>query len=84
MLYIIQNKFNVQAVVRVEQQDLDVFRNHWNQEMRKNYRETLSRAKKAGKKPSQMGNDIWAGFLEHWESEAGKVSYNETIYIYIS
>ena len=43
----------MQAVVRVDPHDMDVFVNHWNEKMRKNYRETLSRAKSFGK--SQVG-----------------------------
>ena len=84
MLYVIQNKFNMQAVVRVEPHDLDVFSNNWNQKMRKNYRETISRAKKAGKKPGWMSDEVWNGFLTYWELEAAKVSYDENAYNYVS
>ena len=51
--------------------------------MRKNYRETISRAKTSGKKPKWMADDVWAGFLAYWDTEAAKVRYNENIYIYI-
>ena len=43
--------------------------------MRKNYRNTLSNAKAAMKKPNWMGNDVWADFLRVWDSEEVKVSY---------
>ena len=74
----------MQAAVRVDPQDMDVFINHWNKKMRKNYRETLSRAKSSGKKPSWMGDDIWAGFQQYWESEAFKVSYIVTIFLHLN
>ena len=74
----------MQAAVRVDPEDMAIFTNHWNQKMRKNYRETLSRAKTSGKKPGWMGDDIWAGFQQHWESEAFKVSYNVTIFLHLN
>ena len=51
--------------------------------MRKNYRETISRAKTSGKKPKWMADDVWAGFLAYWDTEAAKVRYNENNHIYV-
>ena len=74
-MFIIQVNFNMQAAVRVEPQDLNVFRNHWNQRMRKNYRNTLTKVKSAGKKPSWMSADIYSEFLRLWDTAEFKVSY---------
>ena len=42
--------------------------------MRKNYRDTLSKAKNSGKKPNWMGDAVWVDFLRIWETPASKVS----------
>ena len=65
----------MQVAVRIEPQDMDVFTNHWNQRMRKNYRDAFSKAKSAGKKPKWMSADIWTEFIRLWETPEAKVSY---------
>ena len=74
-MYIFQVNLNMQAAVRVDAQDIDVFVNHWNQRMRKNYRDILSKAKSARKKPTWMGADVWSEFLRLWETPEAKVNY---------
>lgn len=73
----------MQAVVHVEEHDMNTFLDIWNMKMRKNYREAISRAKTGGKKPSWMSDDVWAAFQQYWQTEKAKVRYNENIYIYI-
>ena len=54
---------------------MDVFANHWNKKMRKNYRDTLSKAKSAGKRPTWMSDAVWSDFVRLWETPEAKVSY---------
>lgn len=30
-----------------------------------------------------MADDVWAGFLAYWDTEAAKVRYNENNHIYV-
>ena len=73
----------MQAVVRVEEHDMNTFLDIWNMKMRKNYREAISRAKTGGKKPSWMSDDVWAAFQQYWQTEKAKVRYNENIHNYV-
>ena len=73
----------MQAVVRVEPRDMQLFLTYWNMKMRKNYQEAISRARTSSKKPQWMSDDVWAGFNAYWDTEAAKVRYNENIHIYV-
>ena len=42
--------------------------------MRKNYRDTLSKARNASKKPNWMGEGVWNDLLRLWDSPPAKVS----------
>ena len=65
----------MQASFIVDPEDLGMFRTHWERKMRKNYRGMLSKMKEAGKKPNWMSENLYARFVQYWESEDAKVNF---------
>ena len=65
----------MQGAVQLQDEDVNQVKRHWNSKIAKNYRDTMSTLRKAGKKPNWMGDNIWDSWVAWWSGDEFKVIY---------
>ena len=62
------------AEIDIQADDMELARTYWMKKMRKNYRDSISEIKKVSKRPKWMGENVWQGWLDYWNTDEAKAS----------